>query len=61
MYNLGYFLIQQLFFSDEDEDFKHQVQELRDSMPFAVVGANAMVDVRGKKIRGRLFPWGVGK
>jgi len=45
--------------SDEDEDFKHQVQELRDSMPFAVVGANAMVDVRGKKIRGRLYPWGV--
>lgn len=30
-------------------------------MPFAVVGANAMVDVRGKKIRGRLYPWGVGK
>ena len=37
------------------------MQELRDSMPFAVVGANAMVDVRGKKIRGRLYPWGVGK
>merc|ERR1711976_152106 len=45
--------------SDEDEDFKQQVQDLRDSMPFAVVGANAMVDVRGKKIRGRLYPWGV--
>ena len=28
-------------------------------MPFAVVGANAMVDVHGKKILGRLFPWGV--
>ena len=25
----------------------------------AVVGANAMVDVRGKKIRGRQYPWGV--
>merc|ERR1711874_134038 len=45
--------------SDEDEDFKHQVQDLRESMPFAVVGANAMVDVRGKKIRGRQYPWGV--
>jgi len=45
--------------SDEDEDFKQQVQDLRESMPFAVVGANAMVDVRGKKIRGRLYPWGV--
>ena len=47
------------FLSDEDEDFKQQVQDLRESMPFAVVGANAMVDVRGKKIRGRLYPWGV--
>ena len=45
--------------SNEDEDFKHQVQELRDSMPLAVVGANAMVDVRGKKIRERLYPVGV--
>ena len=45
--------------SDEDEDYKQQVQDLRESMPFAVVGANAMVDVRGKKIRGRLYPWGV--
>merc|ERR1712077_179046 len=45
--------------SDEDEDFKQQVQNLRESIPFAVVGANAMVDVRGKKIRGRLYPWGV--
>ena len=24
-----------------------------------MVGANAMVDVRGKKIRGRQYPWGV--
>jgi len=45
--------------SDEDEDYKQQVQDLRESIPFAVVGANAMVDVRGKKIRGRQYPWGV--
>jgi len=45
--------------SDEDEDFKKQVQQLRDSMPFAVVGANAMVEVKGKKIRGRQYPWGI--
>ncbi len=32
---------------------------MRDSMPFAVVGANAMVDVKGKKIRGRQYPWGI--
>jgi septin 2 len=45
--------------SDEDEDFKQQVQQLRESIPFAVVGANAMVEVGGKKIRGRQYPWGV--
>merc|ERR1712088_22944 len=45
--------------SDEDEDFKKQVQQLRDSMPFAVVGANAMVEIKGKKLRGRQYPWGI--
>jgi septin family protein len=28
-------------------------------MPFAVVGANAMVEVKGKKLRGRQYPWGI--
>ena len=48
-----------LNFSDEDEDFKKQVQQLRESMPFAVVGANAMVEIKGKKMRGRQYPWGI--
>lgn len=45
--------------SDEDKDFKKQVQQLRESMPFAVVGANAMVEIKGKKLRGRQYPWGI--
>jgi len=45
--------------SDEDEEYKAQVQQLRDSIPFAVVGANAMVEIKGKKMRGRQYPWGV--
>ena len=49
----------QSVYSDEDEDYKQQVQQLRESIPFAVVGANAMVEVHGKKIRGRQYPWGV--
>ena len=28
-------------------------------MPFAVVGSNAVLDVKGKKVRGRAYPWGV--
>jgi len=45
--------------SDEDEEYKHQVANLRQSIPFAVCGANAMVEVAGKKVRGRQYPWGV--
>ena len=29
------------------------------SMPFAVVGSNTLIEVCGKKVRGRLYPWGV--
>ena len=28
-------------------------------MPFAVVGSNATIEVQGKKVRGRRYPWGV--
>ena len=28
-------------------------------MPFGVVGSNTLLEVGGKKIRGRLYPWGV--
>jgi len=45
--------------SDEDEEYKLQVAQLRDSIPFAVCGANAMVEVAGKKVRGRQYPWGI--
>ena len=36
--------------SDEDEDFKQQVADLRTSMPFAVVGSSTMVEVRKGKL-----------
>ena len=61
--------------SDEDEEYKQQVAQLRESIPFAVCGANAMVEVGGKKVifkvhfkkktvsklkvRGRQYPWGI--
>lgn len=28
-------------------------------MPFAVVGSSQTIEVRGRKVRGRLYPWGV--
>lgn len=45
--------------SDEDEDFKQQDKELKASIPFAVVGSNMVLEVAGKKIRGRQYPWGI--
>ncbi|XP_023324603.1 septin-1 [Eurytemora carolleeae] len=45
--------------TDEDEEYKVQVGQLRESIPFAVIGANASVEVAGKKVRGRQYPWGV--
>ena len=32
---------------------------LQDAMPFAVVGSTTLLEVSGKRVRGRLYPWGV--
>jgi len=45
--------------SDEDEDYVEQTKQLKAGMPFAVVGSNTLIEVCGKKVRGRLYPWGV--
>uniref|UniRef100_A0A8C2SY24 Septin 4 n=1 Tax=Coturnix japonica TaxID=93934 RepID=A0A8C2SY24_COTJA len=45
--------------SDEDEEFKQQDQALKESIPFAVIGSNTVVEAKGRRIRGRLYPWGI--
>ncbi|XP_047113097.1 septin-2 isoform X2 [Schistocerca piceifrons] len=45
--------------TDEDEDFKQQDRELKACVPFAVVGSNTVLEVAGKRVRGRQYPWGV--
>ncbi|XP_055513951.1 septin-5-like isoform X1 [Leucoraja erinacea] len=45
--------------SDEDEEFKQQDQELKDSIPFTVIGSNTVVEAKGRRVRGRLYPWGI--
>ncbi|XP_004434836.2 PREDICTED: uncharacterized protein C17orf47 isoform X2 [Ceratotherium simum simum] len=45
--------------SDEDEDFKLQDQALKESIPFAIIGSNTVVEARGRRVRGRLYPWGI--
>jgi septin 2 len=46
---------------DEDEDvaYKDEVRQMKEAMPFAVSGSTGSIEVRGKKLRGRLYPWGV--
>jgi len=43
---------------DDEEEARTQ-KTLRERVPFAVVGANTVVEVDGKKVRGRRYPWGV--
>ncbi|XP_066134534.1 septin-1 [Saccopteryx bilineata] len=45
--------------SDEDEDFKRQDAEMKESIPFAVVGSCEVVRDGGTRpVRGRRYTWG---
>ncbi|XP_042214714.1 septin-7-like isoform X3 [Homarus americanus] len=35
------------------------VAKMKQRVPFAVVGSNTTVEVEGKKVRGRKYPWGI--
>lgn len=32
---------------------------LQECIPFAVIGSNTVVEAKGKRVRGRLYPWGI--
>ena len=32
---------------------------MQERVPFAVIGSNTVVDSSGRKMRGRVYPWGV--
>lgn len=48
-------------FPDTEGDVEEAAanKKLRECIPFAVVGSNTVLEVSGKKIRGRNYPWGV--
>lgn len=46
--------------TDDDEESKLH-KALRDRVPFAVVGSNTVIEVDGKKVRGRKYPWGIAE
>jgi len=45
---------------DGEENEKIENRKLKNRVPFAIVGANTVVETpEGKKVRGRQYPWGV--
>ncbi|MED6289942.1 Septin-5 [Ameca splendens] len=32
---------------------------MQECTPFAVIGSNTVVEARGQRVRGRLYPWGI--
>jgi cell division control protein 11 len=44
---------------EDDEDTVEENAELRGLMPFAIVGSDEVVDIGGRKVRARQYPWGV--
>ncbi|XP_061658514.1 septin-5-like isoform X18 [Syngnathoides biaculeatus] len=47
--------------SDDDDDFKRRDRLLKDSVPFAVIGSNVLAESRGRRVKGRTYPWGVAE
>jgi len=45
--------------SDGEENDKKENRQMKERVPFAVVGSNTVIDIDGKKARGRKYPWGV--
>uniref|UniRef100_A0A7N6BRR2 Septin n=1 Tax=Anabas testudineus TaxID=64144 RepID=A0A7N6BRR2_ANATE len=45
----------------DDEEENRLVKKIKDQLPLAVVGSNTIIEVNGKKVRGRQYPWGVAE
>ncbi|XP_022786669.1 septin-7-like isoform X2 [Stylophora pistillata] len=44
---------------DDDDDVA--AVSMKDRIPFAVVGSNTVLEVNGKRVRARVYPWGVAE
>ncbi|KAI4224345.1 MAG: hypothetical protein L6R36_004720 [Xanthoria steineri] len=44
---------------EDDEDTVEENSELRGLMPFAIVGAEDVIEIGGRRVRARQYPWGV--
>ena len=44
---------------EDDEDTVEENAELRGLMPFAIVGSEDVLEINGRRVRARQYPWGV--
>jgi len=44
---------------EDDEDTVEENAELRGLMPFAIVGSEDIIEMDGRRVRARQYPWGV--
>ena len=44
---------------EDDEDTVEENAELRGLMPFAIVGSEDIVEINGRRVRARQYPWGI--
>lgn len=49
------------FPDEESEEDSKMNKTLKERVPFAVVGSNTVIEIDGKKVRGRKYPWGVAE
>ncbi|KAJ0182579.1 hypothetical protein K1T71_001948 [Dendrolimus kikuchii] len=45
----------------EEGEASEAARTLRTRVPFAVVGANAVIETEGRRVRGRKYPWGIAE
>lgn len=43
----------------DDDQFKKIDEDIRNSIPFAVIGSNTIIESGNKRVRGRVYPWGI--
>ncbi|CAF3768572.1 unnamed protein product [Rotaria sp. Silwood1] len=44
---------------DENEELKEKNFQLKNSLPFAIISSKQIYEIKGKKIHGRIYPWGL--